>query len=624
MRLPPSSTAWRIAACRRAASDRRTAARVERGIDARAPGAARRSDLDVRHRPRCRPGAREGFGAVRVVRIAEQAHAQFGLFQRRLASAVQADAAFVGGERFFQAHLAVFHLLHQLLELVERGFEIGDRGRLVFGRVCAPWRQVCGACPGGQSCDAVDDQRRRAPCASQPALRTRPKTASPAARSSPSRVGQQRQALALPRRDAELLQDVLERVRMRRGPAGGCVRRRGARRPAAARRSRSRPRSAACRRRAAAAARGRPSADPIRRQRPASPVRRAARRASAGSRRRPRRSRRRASCARMQQVGFDARDALAPATAAGRALAIQRRSTRARRAAAARAARRRSRRADRRCARRPARRASSSASRRAASRGSSALRAKRRRAAASVRAAAAARDGAGNCGRAQRRRCADPRSMQAMRLRVRQQRPRAACRAAAATASRARTAPRPHRGEAVGPGARAGRAAGRFRPGRRDDAARTRTSPSRSSGCEGRVARLARGAFQAEAVVAVDLDAHDSQRERRGAAHRRWQCGGPAVGVGMQAMVHVQRAQAARAHAGSTASSMQQDGRIQPAAEADQQRSACARRRMWRAPARTSPPRRLTPPRRRRSRAGARSGAAAARRPAAARARRAR
>src|SRR3546814_10375403 len=66
----------------------------------------------------------ESFGRCRVVRIAEQLHPQLGLLQRLLAAAVQADAAFVGGERLFEAQLAVLHLLDQLLECVERGFEI--------------------------------------------------------------------------------------------------------------------------------------------------------------------------------------------------------------------------------------------------------------------------------------------------------------------------------------------------------------------------------------------------------------------------------------------------------------------------------------------------------------------
>src|SRR3546814_1745114 len=53
----------------------------------------------------------ESFGRCRVVGIAEQLHPQFGLLQRLLAAAVQADAALVGGERLLEAQLAVLHLL---------------------------------------------------------------------------------------------------------------------------------------------------------------------------------------------------------------------------------------------------------------------------------------------------------------------------------------------------------------------------------------------------------------------------------------------------------------------------------------------------------------------------------
>ena len=38
----------------------------------------------------------------------------------------RADAALVGGQRVFKAHLAVFHLLDQLFERVQRLLEIGD------------------------------------------------------------------------------------------------------------------------------------------------------------------------------------------------------------------------------------------------------------------------------------------------------------------------------------------------------------------------------------------------------------------------------------------------------------------------------------------------------------------
>src|SRR5690606_29119714 len=60
------------------------------------------------------------------------------------ALAIQADAAFVGGERVFQTHLALLHLLDQLFERVQRLLEIGDRrgfggGFLGHGRSLSPW-----------------------------------------------------------------------------------------------------------------------------------------------------------------------------------------------------------------------------------------------------------------------------------------------------------------------------------------------------------------------------------------------------------------------------------------------------------------------------------------------------
>src|SRR5688572_33390337 len=65
----------------------------------------------------------EGLGAVGFGRVAEQPHAQFRLFQRGLALAVEADAAFVRGQRIIEREVALLHLLDQLLEFVERGFE---------------------------------------------------------------------------------------------------------------------------------------------------------------------------------------------------------------------------------------------------------------------------------------------------------------------------------------------------------------------------------------------------------------------------------------------------------------------------------------------------------------------
>ena len=144
-----------------------------------------------------------------MLRIAEQPHAQFRLFQRALALAIEADAAFVGGQRFLQAHFAVFHLFDQLLERIERGLEIGDRGG--FG---------CGFAGHGRSVRADRGRvnpttRAWLPCARSQASNSREQATSPAARTTPRRIREQRHALTLPWRNAEVLQDVLERMRMR-------------------------------------------------------------------------------------------------------------------------------------------------------------------------------------------------------------------------------------------------------------------------------------------------------------------------------------------------------------------------------------------------------------------------
>lgn len=62
-------------------------------------------------------------------RIAEQTHAQFGLFECLLALSVQADPALVGAQRLLQAQVASFHLCYQLLQFFERLLEVGDRRR---------------------------------------------------------------------------------------------------------------------------------------------------------------------------------------------------------------------------------------------------------------------------------------------------------------------------------------------------------------------------------------------------------------------------------------------------------------------------------------------------------------
>src|SRR5581483_6865956 len=67
--------------------------------------------------------------ALRIVRIEQQLHAQFGLFQRRLAFAKQRDAALERAQRFVQAQLAPFQPRDQLFQFVQRLFEARDGGR---------------------------------------------------------------------------------------------------------------------------------------------------------------------------------------------------------------------------------------------------------------------------------------------------------------------------------------------------------------------------------------------------------------------------------------------------------------------------------------------------------------
>jgi hypothetical protein len=69
-----------------------------------------------------------------MFRVGQQFDPQFGLFQRALAIAIKGDAAFVGFERIVQALFALFHLADQLLELIERFFEVGDA--VGCGRLC--------------------------------------------------------------------------------------------------------------------------------------------------------------------------------------------------------------------------------------------------------------------------------------------------------------------------------------------------------------------------------------------------------------------------------------------------------------------------------------------------------
>ncbi len=48
------------------------------------------------------------------------------LLECRLAASIQADATLVGGQRFFQAHAAGFHLRDQGFQCLDRSLEIGD------------------------------------------------------------------------------------------------------------------------------------------------------------------------------------------------------------------------------------------------------------------------------------------------------------------------------------------------------------------------------------------------------------------------------------------------------------------------------------------------------------------
>src|SRR4249919_4291948 len=122
-RLPPPSAAWRIAASR--CSGRSAGAR-ERSSAAsvRARQEAISASVDI---------AREVFRALRVGRVGEHAHALLGAFQRLPAIAIEGNATLVGGKRFVEALIALFHLLHDLLELVERALEAGDAGRRIGG-----------------------------------------------------------------------------------------------------------------------------------------------------------------------------------------------------------------------------------------------------------------------------------------------------------------------------------------------------------------------------------------------------------------------------------------------------------------------------------------------------------
>ncbi len=102
--------------------------------------------------------------------IAEQAHAQFGLFQRLLALAIQTDATFVSTERGFQAQLAGFHLLHQLFQRFKRLLELGDRE--AFSGTSWPCGK-CGRAARGVNSPAAGTPTQLCPVRLQPGLQGR-------------------------------------------------------------------------------------------------------------------------------------------------------------------------------------------------------------------------------------------------------------------------------------------------------------------------------------------------------------------------------------------------------------------------------------------------------------------
>ena len=154
--------------------------------------------------------------------------------------------------------------------------------------------------------------------------------------------------------------------------------------------------------------------------------------------------------------------------------------------------------------------------------------------------------------------------------------------------------------------------------------ARASTSPSRSAVVERGMAGLARGRLPARGRASPSTcDANHRQRNAERVAGRARNARPSASASAMQAVVDVDRAQARSRSGGDAAQACSSTRRIQPATEPDQDRPA-RRGATTTSDSAITAARRLTPPRTRRSRAGARSGAAAARRSATARARRVR
>src|SRR5690606_33179819 len=126
MRLPPSSTAWRMAAPRRSSAGG-CAARAASSTPSMRPRQASRRAAGV---PPVASGivaeGRERRAGLGLLGVGEQAHAQLGRFQGLLAAPVEAHATLVGGEGILETHVAALHLPDQLLEGVEGSFEVGD------------------------------------------------------------------------------------------------------------------------------------------------------------------------------------------------------------------------------------------------------------------------------------------------------------------------------------------------------------------------------------------------------------------------------------------------------------------------------------------------------------------
>src|SRR5690606_26344155 len=122
MRLPPSSAAWRMAACRRTGSAPGSGRAAAMVASTRARHCAKRAKVPGSRKAGsgivAGAAARERLRRGRILGVAEDAHAQLGLFQSALAAAVEADAGFVRLQRFLQAHVSVLHLLDELFQRI--------------------------------------------------------------------------------------------------------------------------------------------------------------------------------------------------------------------------------------------------------------------------------------------------------------------------------------------------------------------------------------------------------------------------------------------------------------------------------------------------------------------------